>query len=123
MAYFDSDGLFGAFQNGRMPASSSTNERKASSTSDFGGLRHTYFAVMPMAGSILRPNGLRIVYDGGPFTAEGLGVRSKDSLSQHNTWRYGDAQNANLGGTVAEPSTRLTVRPDSRPGLLWVTVG
>ena len=41
----------------RMPASSSTNERKASSTVISESLRHTLFAVMPMAGSILRPNG------------------------------------------------------------------
>ena len=38
-------------------ASSSTNERKASSTVISESLRHTLFAVMPMAGSILRPNG------------------------------------------------------------------
>lgn len=65
---------------------------------------------------------LRIVYDGGPFTAEGLAVSVKDSLSQHNTWRYGDAQNANLGGTV-RTSTRLTVRPNSNPACCRVTVG
>lgn len=60
---------------------------------------------------------LRIVYDGGPFTAEGLAVSVKDSLSQHNTWRYGDAQNANLGGTV-RTLDQIDGPTELEPGLL-----
>ncbi|KFI55445.1 glycoside hydrolase family 31 protein [Bifidobacterium callitrichos] len=43
---------------------------------------------------------LRIRYDGGPFSAEGLNVTVKDCPSQHNTWHYGAAQSANRGGTT-----------------------
>ncbi|MBW3091912.1 alpha-glucosidase [Bifidobacterium sp. 82T10] len=43
---------------------------------------------------------LRISYNGEPFSAEGLAVTVKDSPSQHGTWRYGDAQSANRGGTT-----------------------
>ncbi|WEV69504.1 alpha-glucosidase [Bifidobacterium sp. ESL0775] len=44
---------------------------------------------------------LRLTYDMGPFSKEGLSVVAKGiRYSQANTWNYGDAQYGNLGGTA-----------------------
>ena len=68
---------------------------------------------------------LRILYDGRPFSAEGLNVTVKDSMSQHNTWHYGDSQHANLGGTV-RTLDQIDGATPLEPGLLskdgWMVI-
>ncbi|MBT1172170.1 alpha-glucosidase [Bifidobacterium sp. MA2] len=50
---------------------------------------------------IVDTDALRIVYDGGPFSKEGLSVVVKGvSDTQFNTWHYGDVQRGNLKGTA-----------------------
>ena len=68
---------------------------------------------------------VRIFYDGKPFSAEGLNVTIKDSMSQHNTWHYGDDQHANRGGTV-RTLDQIDGSVPLEPGLLsgdgWMTI-